>query len=247
MTLEQLYDQHIKVLSKSEQLRLISLISQRLAKKRKSAKRKQQGKITMAYSDFNLKQLQTEFQLDLVKETHIFAHLPPQPISPHLAESLAENVTLAISINTEKARSELIIANVLVELRRILHKQVSFFSGIEFNVDKELGLTGYCDFMISLSEEQLFLKAPVIALVEAKNENLMAGLAQCMAEMVAARLFNQKEALTVNKIYGVITSGTAWKFLKYEAPTMSLDLHDYSIDNPEQILGILTAMTKQAA
>jgi len=246
MTLEQLYDQHIKVLSKSEQLRLISLISQRLAQKRKSAKRKQQGKITMAYSDFNLKQLQTEFQLDLVKETHIFAHLPPQPISPHLAESLAENVTLAISINTEKARSELIIANVLVELRRILHKQVSFFSGIEFNVDKNQGLNGVCDYIISLSPEQLILDAPIITLVEAKNDNLKSGLAQCMAEMVASRLFNQQKGQALETIYGVVTTGSLWNFLILSGQTMSVDRDEYHISNVAKIIGIFREIIKQS-
>ena len=76
---------------------------------------------------------------------------------------------------------------MLLELRRIFDRKISFFSGIEFNIDKERGLNGFCDFLISCSPEQLFVKAPVIAIVEAKNENIMSGIGQCIAEMVAAQ------------------------------------------------------------
>ncbi len=79
--------------------------------------------------------------------------MPEVAISPHLTTSLEENVLLAVSINTEKARSELIIANVLVEVRKLFQRCLSFFSGIEFTVDRELGLTGFCDFIVSLSKE----------------------------------------------------------------------------------------------
>ena len=66
------------------------------------------------------------------------------------------------------------------------------FSGYPFNVDKEKGLAGACDFIISRSPEQLFIKAPVITIVEAKNENIIRGLGQCVAEMYAAKLFNER-------------------------------------------------------
>ena len=72
---------------------------------------------------------------------------------------LKRKVPLAISIGTEKARSELIVADVLVELREQFNHGISLFSGIDFNVDVESGLTGVCDFLISLSPGQLFLEA----------------------------------------------------------------------------------------
>ncbi len=199
----------------------------------------------MSYSDFTLKTVQHDFQLELIEELGIFTTVPEVAISPHLTTTLEENVLLAVSINTEKARSELIIANILVEVRKLFQRHISFFSGIEFTVDRELGLTGYCDFIVSLSKEQLFLTAPVIIMVEAKNENLMNGLGQCLAEMVAAQRFNHQEGQNLAKIYGTVTSGTAWKFLKLENHQVSLDLKDYSIDQVGKIVGILSAMLKQ--
>lgn len=202
----------------------------------------------MAYSDFSLRQIQKEFQLDIVEELGLFAEIQAVPISEYFTITLQENLPLAVSINTEKARSELIISDVLIEVRKIFDRKISFFSGVEFNVDKERNLNGFCDFLISLSPEQLFVKSPVIAVVEAKNENIMSGLGQCVAEMVAVRLFNQSEGNEIPVTYGTVTSGIAWKFLKLMDDTVYVDLRDYSIEaNPGQIIGILSQMIKQRA
>lgn len=97
----------------------------------------------------------------------------------------------------------------LTEVRRQVNYQISLFSGTDFNVDIEKGLVGYCDFLLSASREQFFVGAPVITIVEAKNENIIGGLGQCVTEMVAAQIFNQRQSLDIPIIYGVVTSGTA--------------------------------------
>jgi len=201
----------------------------------------------MSYRDFSLKKVQDSFQIKIIEKPGIFAAIKPHPISHYLAETLRENVPLAVSINTEKARSELMIAPVLVEVRKILDHRVSLFSGIELNVDKEKDLSGFCDFLISDSPEQLFLKAPVIAIVEAKNENIMSGLGQCLAEMIAARIFNEREGNAVSRIYGAVTSGNLWKFVKLDDGVAHIDLDDYSIREPDRIIGIFLAMVARNA
>jgi hypothetical protein len=201
----------------------------------------------MSYSEFNLKQVKKEFGIKLIEEQGIFSKVNPASPSDILMQILEDNVPLALAINTEKARSELIISTVLLEIKRIFKKNVSFFSGIEFNVDKEKGLAGYCDFMLSASSEQLMLSAPVVAIVEAKNENIIGGIGQCIAEMVAVQLFNRQEKIELQKIYGVVTSGNIWRFLKMEEQEVHIDLQDYYIENIKKILGILVAMIKQIA
>jgi hypothetical protein len=201
----------------------------------------------MSYSDFDLKKVRQQLGVNLIEEQNIFSDIQCVAISPYLQETLYENVPLARAINTEKARSELIIANILVELRKILNHKISLFSGIEFNVDKEKGLNGFCDFIISASQEQLIINSPVITVVEAKNENIIAGLGQCIAEMVAAKLFNELENEVINNIYGVVTTGTTWKFLKMRDMNVYIDLDDYPIETPDKILGILLAMVSQNA
>ena len=199
----------------------------------------------MAYSDFDLKTVQDCFQLELVEDRDLFSHLDPVKLSDLLATLLRQNVPLALAMNTEKARSELIIINLLLELKR--HHPISLFSGLDFNVDRNQGLNGFCDFIISQSTEQFFLKAPVITAVEAKNENIVAGLGQCLAEMVAARLFNEQAQNEIETIYGVVTTGQVWKFLKLQDNLASIDREDYYIKEPQKIAGILTAMVEQRA
>jgi len=147
----------------------------------------------VAYSDFNLKTVKNQFDLQLVENQSLFSDIEPRPISDYLQQTLKRNVALAQAINTEKARSELIIINVLLETKTQLSDRISLFSGIEFTVDKVQGLAGFCDYIISYSPEQFYLETPVLMVVEAKNENIVAGFGQCIAEMVAAQLYNARE------------------------------------------------------
>ncbi|MEM1395204.1 MAG: hypothetical protein AAGG00_18315 [Cyanobacteria bacterium P01_H01_bin.150] len=162
--------------------------------------------------------------------------------SPYIAEFLNKNLQLAIALNTEKARSELIICPLLLAVKEALNNEISLFSGEEFNVEAETGLTGICDFILSLSKEQLFVKAPVAMLVEAKKENLKIGLGQCIAEMVAAQKFNQKAKNSIHTIYGTVTTGTFWRFLKLEADTVTIDLTEYPLPPIEPIFNQLIYM-----
>jgi hypothetical protein len=203
----------------------------------------------MPYCNFDLRKVKQELGVHLIERLGVFSHIKEShQISQTLREMLAETIPLARAINTEKARSELIIANILVEVRKLVNHRISLFSGIEFNVDQEKGLNGYCDFIIGDSDEQLFLSRPIIAIVEAKNENIISGLGQCIAEMVAANIFNAEENSTeIMKVYGVVTTGTAWKFLKLEGMDVTIDLDEYSIDNPNIIVSIFLAMLAQNA
>jgi len=194
----------------------------------------------MSYSQFTtLEMIEAAFDITIVDKVGIFANLPESQYSDFLGQTLQENISLALAINTEKARSELIVTPILVELRKQFDYQISFFSGKEFNIDSEKGLNGFCDFLISRSSEQLLIKTPVVALVEAKNDNIQAGLPQCMAEMIAARIFNERKNNHITEIYGVVTTGTNWKFLRYIKQTIEVDLNDYFIDNISKIIGIL--------
>ncbi len=202
----------------------------------------------MAYSEFSLTSVVERFRLNLQQQNGRFAPIAPVPaISDILRVLLAEQVPLAVAINTEKARSELIVVNVLAEVRRQLPGQVSIFSGVELEVDKSESLNGYCDFLVSLSPQQLIVSAPIITLVEAKNDNLPAAWGQCASEMIAATRFNDQRENHLPRIYGVVTSGTAWMFGYLESGTLVLDLQEYGIDEPERICGILIAMVRQTA
>ncbi|WP_133510730.1 hypothetical protein [Candidatus Thiosymbion oneisti] len=91
------------------------------------------------------------------------------------------------------------------------------------------------------------MSSPVITVVEAKNENIVGGLGQCIAEMVAASIFNKAEGNRVMRLYGVVTTGTAWKFMKMGGLDVVIDLDEYSIENSGKIVGILLEVLTQNA
>ncbi len=201
----------------------------------------------MAYSNFTLETVRKTFDLEKIESTDIFSSSEPVDPSVELTKELAKKVPLAVAIRTEKARSELIVANVLVELREHFEHRISFFSGIDFSLDVESGLTGVCDFLVSLSPDQFYLEAPVIIIVEAKNADPTTGLGQCVAEMIAAQRFNEERGNNIPRVYGATTTGTEWLFLKLEEQKLHIDMEIYHIRQCSEILGILTSMVDQKA
>ena len=173
------------------------------------------------------------------KSLKLFTAVEPIKPSQLLKETLPENIPLALGIDTEKPRSEMIVAPVLIELRRRCDSQISLFSGTEFNIDRLKGLNGVCDFMISHSPEQLSLNVPVFTLVEAKNDNIKSGIAHCIAEMLAAQMFNFQKNNSISCVYGAITTGSIWKFMKLEKSTVYIETTEHFIENIQLILGIL--------
>jgi hypothetical protein len=193
----------------------------------------------MSYSEFTLNDIHEKFGLLIEEQADMFSEVKQTEVSTLLRQILDENVPLALAIATEKARSEMIIAPVLIEVRKLFDRRISLFSGIEFNVDKERGLNGVCDYIISLSKEQLYLRSPVLSIVEAKNEDMKSGMAQCAAEMIAAQIFNEKRASKIGSVYGVVTTGSAWRFMKLDQ-RLHIDLVEYYIGQLGKILGIFS-------
>ena len=199
----------------------------------------------MSYSEFNLKTVKQAFNIEIEEKQSLFSGIEGLPPSDYLQETLQRNLPLALAINTEKARSELVIINVLLETQTKASRKISLFSGIDFSVDKEQGLSGFCDYILGQSEEQLYLEAPVVAIAEAKNENITAGLGQCIAEMYAAQLFNQADNRDIPWIYGAVTTGDIWKFLKLKDKVAYIDRDMYYISELDRILGILVSMVEE--
>jgi len=171
----------------------------------------------MAYSDFNLSRVRETFGLVVEEPKSLFLNILPTTASDYLITTLDENLALATAINTEKARSEMVIAPVLLEQ----------------------GLTGYCDYILSAIKDSYEVRSPVLMLVEAKNENIKSGLGQCAAEMIAAQIVNTKTGLVDQPVYGFVTTGTDWKFMQLCDRILKIDQRDYFINEIFTILSIL--------
>ena len=198
----------------------------------------------MSYSDFkDLDSLKTLGITTIESVQNLVASEPIEP-SSFLIEALKRFVPLATAINTEKARSEYIIAPILSEIA-FINSQVSLFSGRNFNVDASRGLTGFCDFILTHNPDKLLIKAPVVVIVEAKNENINDGLAQCIAEMYAAQIVNQKNLEeNINTVYGTVTTGQVWRFLSMDRTwRVKVDLNERYLTPLNELLGILSTIT----
>ncbi|HEC84409.1 MAG: hypothetical protein DRR08_12950 [Candidatus Parabeggiatoa sp. nov. 2] len=194
----------------------------------------------MSYSDFTIETLKEQFEIEMIEDCNLFSQTLIKKVPKLLTELLERYVPLAITISTEKARSEWIIAPILAEFKLQFKDQTSLFSGIEFNIDKSKGLNGRCDYILSKSKEQLTLTAPILVMVEAKNDKITGGIPQCIAEMIAARLFNEQKHQHIKTIYGVVTTGSLWRFLKLVNNTAYVDIIEYPLQQLDKIIGILT-------
>ena len=201
----------------------------------------------MPYSDFTIDAARTRFGLTLVETAGSVIAPTPITISAWLNETLAETLSIGVSVGTEKARSELIITPVLVEARRQVNRTVGIFSGVDFPVDTTLGLNGLCDFLISRGPGQLIYQAPILALVEAKRDDIRLGLGQCMATMVGAQIYNERHNKNISSIYGVVTTGSLWKFLSLAGTTLAVDPTEYAIADLAGVVGTLVAMLRTPA
>ncbi|MBC1222571.1 hypothetical protein GNF10_10465 [Nostoc sp. UCD121] len=200
----------------------------------------------MPYSQFTtISKVKEAFGLKTQEGGRFIPAIEPIEVSATLTAYLEESLPITSSAS-EKARSEGIIYPVLLEVRRILNRQISLFSGEDFTVDEAVGLNGMCDFLLSRSPEVLEIEAPAIVILEAKKADLRTGFGQCIAEMVAAQRFNAAKNRPVAVIYGSISSGTQWRFLKLEDNLVTIDLTDYPLPPVEQILGFLVWMVQNS-
>lgn len=198
----------------------------------------------MPYSQFTtLDEAIEKFSLTLHETTTPIIDSTPIAPSSFLQQLLDRELTWAISVGTEKARSEALILQVLLEVREHHHKQISVFSGRSFDVNESVGLGGYCDFLISQSSQQTVITAPVVAIVEAKRGDLTLGWGQCAAEMVAALQFNEQRKQLKEVVYGAVSTGTLWQFLKLEGEHLTLNVEEYTLPPVAEVLGVLVAMT----
>jgi hypothetical protein len=196
----------------------------------------------MSYSNFTVEEVRDKFTLN-VRYSGFFPELEPILPSEYLNLALSKGLTYQIK-GSEKARSEFIIAPILLELRDLSNSSVSIFSGEEFTVDRELGLSGICDFLISRTADELIIDAPVITLVEAKKGVLSDGWGQCIAEMVAAKKFNETKGRPIEYIYGVVTSGSLWHFFQMAGDLVLIDPVEYPLAPVARLLAILNWMIR---
>jgi hypothetical protein len=193
----------------------------------------------MAYTDFSLDTLRNRFQLTIMQAT-LFPDVLPLEVPPWLQETLHKGMPLALG--SEKARSEFIIVPILLTSRELSHNRVAIYSGQRLDVDATAGLVGECDFILTATEPLPLIQTPVVCIVEAKKNDIEAGFGQCAAQMLGAYRVNQRDDTGIDTIFGCITTGETWQFLKLQHDQLTIDTERYYINAVGAILGVLQAI-----
>ncbi len=196
----------------------------------------------MAYNRFTLPEVEAQFGLTIERDTSLFGSVALATPSEFLRQTLHRNLPLALDMQTEKARSEFIIAPILMEVIEQKERRISLHSGVDFTVDRKSGLAGFCDYLYSRSPERTEIVAPVLAVVEAKREDIPGGFGQCLAELVAARKFNENKGRPISPLHGCVTTGDRWRFLRLDGTDAFIDSDEYPVESLEKVLGILLAL-----
>jgi hypothetical protein len=192
----------------------------------------------MSYSQFKrLTEVTKKFGLS-VKTQPLFLNLMPVIASDYLNLSL--KIAEKMGYVNEKERSERLVNPILAELLLANDSTIVIYSGRDLYVDEKQGLNGECDFLISRQKVMIDdLIAPIISIVEAKEQDLRYGVAHCAAQLYGAKLFNEAEGLPQPQYYGAATTGEVWRFLRLKQNELILDTHRYSIFNLSELLGVL--------
>jgi hypothetical protein len=161
------------------------------------------GATTIAYTDFTLESAQTELGVT-VRPGVLFAGLRSSPVPVWLRESLDRGMRMALI--SEKARSEFIVAPILLALRELSGERIAILSGQRLDVDPARRLVGECDFILTLSDPLPLVRAPLLSVVEAKKHDIEAGLGQCVAQMVAVQIYNERSGQPMPAVYGCVTT-----------------------------------------
>lgn len=196
----------------------------------------------MAFRDFKHPELLRTFGLTWRTGMNLFAAVPPVEPDSAIRHTLTALAPLATTLNTEKARSEWMTALVLGEFWARYGGQISLYSGADFQADPDAGLNGFCDFLLARAPQQPTIQPPVAVIFEAKKEDINDGLGQCIAAMVGSQRFNARAGLPAHTIYGCVTTGSLWKFLRLDGTDVTFDLTEYSVGDWPHLVGIFTHM-----
>ncbi len=197
----------------------------------------------MAYADFTLDKVEAALGVSL-SLGNLFPNLDPLPVPQWLSDSL-ERGRASAAIVTEKSKSEFLVVPILLAARESYPELLAIFSGPRFDVDPSQGLVGECDFILARTAPVPRLKAPLVTILEAKKGDIEAGLGQCIAQTVAARIFNERAGEPARALYGCVTSGNDWQFLRLDGSEVVLDRKLWYLDQVGGILAVFQAILNQ--
>jgi hypothetical protein len=188
----------------------------------------------MGYSKFKkIETVAKNFGLS-VKREDLFKKIKSVRLSSWLVQTL--KIAKNFPLRNEKVKSERIVSPILVEVANAYQEYVTLFSGEDLEINADENLSGACDFFFTLVPDSAYLETPIISLVEAKDEDMDYGIAQCAAQLYGAKLFNEMDGKNIPVLYGCATDGVEWIFMRFENNTFYIDKQIYT--DIKEIIGV---------
>jgi hypothetical protein len=191
----------------------------------------------MAFRDFKLVDLKTKFGIkeigvELIKRNKINQIDPSEKLKLDLDEARL------ISLSTEKAVSERIIAPILAELVKLNDNFIQIYSGEK--IKTEDGLSGQIDFIIDGLPITMLPRKPYFIVVQSKIGLVFKGFDKATAQGLGIQLFNKiNENMNKSIVYAIVTDGQYWSIGKLENRNFYIDSEHFSIHNLPLLLGAL--------
>jgi hypothetical protein len=170
--------------------------------------------------------------------TALFGIVKPIPLSNWLQETLSISKKTGLLSRNRKALSEFIVAPILLELKCRNPDQLMIYSGKSMNFSDVENSTIECDFILNKEPATRVIQAPVVSSITVTDQTITVGLGRCVMQMVACEQFNQKRNKVIPKIYGCVTNGQVWHFVKLEKDNLVIDLHSYPLTESEMLIGV---------
>jgi hypothetical protein len=198
----------------------------------------------MAYTDFSIDSVADDLGINLTTGD-LFPGLRRLLEPPWLLDAL-ERGKREFPVS-EKARSEFIVAPILLACKEHSPGPFSIQSGARLDVDPARGLVGECDFILSATPPLPGLRGPLVALIRMKWPDREDGISQCIAQMAGARQFNERSGDTVGEIFGCVTYGEIWHFLRLADDRAEFGYRSYSLGSPGSILAAFVSIFERHA
>jgi len=195
----------------------------------------------MAYNKFSIKTVGERLGLTVRYDDALFKAITaiiPRPLTIDLLQPVK-----GYPLRSEIARREWYVSIVFREILHLLDQKITIWSAERFDIDASLGLVGEADYLMTYGNPTIPISPPVIAVAEAKPDNLLTGMGQCIAEMYAAQLYNERSGMKGQVTYGIVTTGLVWGFLRLIDKLVEIDTKEFTLQELDQILGIIVYMT----
>ena len=183
-----------------------------------------------SFSQITQTELENEFGISIVGGRFL-PKVEPWIIPSWLEHTLAYRRNSFATMRTEKSISEALIAPILMAVEEKFRDKITIFSGEPLITED---LAGVCDFLITKVPIAISPRESYFVLVEAKRQDLFSGIPQCVAEMYAAQILNEND----DTVYGCVSIGVQWIFIKLEGKIATTDPTIFTITEVDKILGV---------